>query len=472
MQNCEGAVPEAVETAEAAEVEAAEAEEESKGYEPEYLKYHADPVLAHQRLSKVRAIAEKLNPGLCMLGWFGPRTGESLVPMNRVECHVLYRGDKERRYATIQKVLRSAMHASVPLIHRDSMSNMLGTIHVGGIGWRYFLHDGRMNYTRKADTPHAETVGTLRDVFCDVPDWSVSYTFDRKKVNDRLALLNCKLVWQVGEILQDKYLSSDIFRYPDTEIRMPKFYTAAGQDVRPILRKGKALDDLVLSCARSGNWPIKLPVHLNEYTCTSRGEVELHLDGTTAQFTSENDEFTDRFHLTKAEQQLEVLIEEVFKMSFGVKLFPAIAMKDKLRVKRFQPLFRPIPRREWSMEQLKALPEYEMLTYIAVLTTAIEQDKLILLDHAFAYSSKDPWVDFSELPFMVQKLENPTRHQVRIDHREHPLCLSTSNVVVNLLDISAAPYVKEFRNKIVEKPKVHHHHKFQSKPQIKPPVQS
>ena len=342
MQNCEGVIPEAVETAEAAEVEAAEAEEESKGYEPEYLKYQVDPVLAHKRLSQVRATAEKLNPGLCMLGWFGPRTGESLVPMNRVECHVLYRGDKERRYATIQKVLRSAMHASVPLIHRDSMSNMLGTIHVGGIGWRYFLHDGHMNYTRKADIPHAETVGTLRDVFCDVPDWSVSYTFDRKKVNDRLALLNCKLVWQAGEILQDKYLSSDIFRYPDTEIRMPKFYTVAGQDVRPVLRKGKVLDELVLSCARSGNWQIRLPANLNEYTCTSRGEVEMLLDGTTAQFTADNNEFVDKFHLNKAEQQLEALIEEVFKMSLGVKLLPALPMKDKVRVKRFQPLFRPI----------------------------------------------------------------------------------------------------------------------------------
>ena len=177
------------------------------------------------------------------------------------------------------------------------------------------------------------------------------------------------------------------------------------------------------------------------------------------------------YYIYKAAQQLEVLIEEVFKMSFGIKLLPAIDVNEKIRVKKYQPLFRPIPRREWTIDQLKALPEYEMLTYMAVLTTAIEQDKLILLDHAFAYSIKDPWVDFSELPFMVQKLENPTRHQVRIDHREHPLCLSTSNVVVNLLDISAAPYVKEFRNKIAERPKVHHHRKFQPKPQIKLPAE-
>ena len=458
----------------ASEAEAVSTEPEAQevepviGYHPEYLDYSHKPDLATAKLVQVRKVAEHLSPEICMLGWFGPRPGEMIVPLNKVECHVLYRGEKEWNYQFHKHPKKSVMHVSVPLIHRDIVSNLFGTIHIGGDGWRYFLKDKQMCYTRKPDLNPGGWVGTLRDVFSEPPTKKMAYAFGGKDAKGkylpaRLVHLNQKLIWQAGEVLKDDYVDSDIFRYPDTEIRMPKFLTVVRSTTKPRIRQGKVLDNLVLTCANSGNWPIRHSVEphsISDYLAYNRGVVKL-FDRNTVQLTTE-DGMIRKHSIDEASQELETLIEAAFGISAGIKLVPIVAEHAELRVKFEQPMFRPIPRRDWTLEQLKALPEYEALQCMAALTTAIKAENSILLDHEVAFSVEDPLVDFSDLPFMVQKLENPTRYQAKLDCREHPLCLSTPSVLVNLLDVP----IKTFVHSAYKKPAVtERHDKHPHKPQ-------
>lgn len=99
-------------------------------------------------------------------------------------------------------------------------------------------------------------------------------------------------------------------------------------------------------------------------------------------------------------------ILRVFGMAVSeFKLYPAF--EGTIKLKRGMPLYRVVPHRAWTQQELEKHPQYELLLYIAALSGTRELHAIEMIDLRYVVGNEPPWVDLTNSRPQLIKSEFP-----------------------------------------------------------------
>lgn len=371
---------------------------------------------------KLRELATKLDSQFALLGFFdATMRNRPMFPLADLVCCCLTRSPKIRHYGEVQN--KPAMLASVPAIYERQE----GVVHVGGPDWHWILKQGRRQYTRTRVFDEHESllrngqmgkaektrpVGVLRDLYETGPHQNM-FLSPVKSFDDKMAKFAEQLL-EAGPDT-DRCYSRWGDRYPT----VPTFWSPVTPKSYMKIRWGDAIDAQVQHCAETGEWGIPdlrslaAPDHgilkhagpeTVELWVPLNGISEAELLDVRAQrgekgepnYRVEHDHqvFTIESPTTSVEQK----IQEIYGVSLCPVYRPAVQKGQDVEIRAGRAMFSPVPRKAWTIEELKKRPDYEALCYAVSLKDTIEHEGMEMLDLQYCWNPvRDPWVDLSRV---------------------------------------------------------------------------
>lgn len=399
-----------------------------------------------ERLKVLRRRVSQLPSKQCLVGWFTPNAevveggtgrlvgGMKCCPLSWMEVSFIryYRGETHEM----------SRQVSLVATHGDSVRGKWnGTIHIGGPDWTWFLEGGRMlHFTREPNMPRAQPVGSIRNAFSDsysmpAPGRSNPYegylTTSYRMANQALALTEAPYL-QAGEYkTSDGGVEHGFYPIPDGRLILPRFMAPVEPFSYLTLRDGPFLENLVLTYARTGSWKLHSPHNeLHSIVSPGKGGVsEVTKESVVIDVGEEDGPYRDSFSIAHAVRQIEARIHTVFGTHVYVELVPIVNNGEA--VVRHHTLFAPVPKRDWTLPELKSHPMWNAMKFMAALTTtSCVNNNKFMLDWAVAFGSQEPWVDLTELAHPVQKVEY--EYQKFSRRQDHPLVVTAPGVECDL----------------------------------------
>jgi len=329
-------------------------------------------------LQEIRAKAESMPREDTLIGWFTrevDQIGSSFLARISDVFVVMLSWDLDHVYRAFKHPLTMVV---APAIWHKSRA------YIGGLGWkRLGVWPQRVQYLPPVPHLPAEEqrkgapVGWFYVIFDESgglfsPDEKKGTVLHRA-FEAALDLLN----WdQESQLLGDR------------QITMPTLLSCRTPQAYLHLRPSSVLDHQVLHCAYSGIW--QAPIH--SFTSTFRGtafatekQVDLTPEGATAP--------TESFERCDAESALELAIRNDFGEVVAVQLQSVFPLRKPAHVQLGQPLFRPIEKKNWTIEELKSRPDWPTLVHMAALSMASPYAGHTLYDADLVESETEPWVD-------------------------------------------------------------------------------
>lgn len=363
--------------------------------------------------------ANRLDSQFALLGFFdATMRNRSMFPLADLVCCCLTRSPKTRHYGEV--INKPAMLASVPAIYERHE----GVVHVGGPDWHWILKQGRRQYTRtrlfeehesllrngqRGRAEKTRPVGVLRDLFETGPHQNM-YLNPAKSFDDKMARFAEQLL--AASPTTDRAYSRWGDRYPT----VPTFWTPVTPKNFMKLRWGDSIDAQVLHCAETGEWGISdlhrlaAPDHgILKWVGPETVELWVPLNGITEQELLEHrveqsppDYRVENDHQVFTIESPTTIVEQKIQETYGVSLCPvyrpAVQKGQDLEIRAGRAMFSPVPRKSWTVEELKKRPDYEALCYAVSLKDSIDHEGTTMLDLQYCWNpQRDPWVDLSHI---------------------------------------------------------------------------
>lgn len=365
------------------------------------------------RAPEYKAILDKksaLPPDVGVLG-FSHRSGDpklKMFPISDLLCLFFHFGAKKTYMNHVSD--HSANLTEAPALYYE------GKVHVGGAEWYQRRNTGRKRvYVRNppVGAKYVMPVGVIRDYREDNPGRVARYIrdpYDKVRTSVVQQLLSDENVLRGGQSVLKDINGLDV----------PTFYAPIVPRGCLTLRQGPALEALVLHCATTGEWGGEhLIARDNGFiTRLPDGQIQLVRDA----HEDEKDTQSDHFRIEgnsyiesyrSPVEQLEEQILKVFAVNVGLRLDPIAKKDQKIYVRHGQTIWLPVPKRSWTIEELRAEPTYQALLYVAALRTVTDLtddgSEIKGLDLKYAFGTETPWVDLRETPAqrVRYRQENP-----------------------------------------------------------------
>jgi hypothetical protein len=214
-------------------------------------------------------------------------------------------------------------------------------------------------------------------------------------------------------------------------ILVPTFLTAR-QKTPLRLRIGPELEEWTIHCASTGRW--KLPgdaTEAGDAATQAQGKVRVSEDGNVF---FRNSEFEDEYVADGAARVFEHKIDKVFGETIVVApVVPLIPAGKEVTVKRGEPLFGPVPKKEWTEADFRALPEEVRMTcfYLAALSAGRIIDNLVYLDTSMVLGGSMPVADLGSVP-SFQTVSNSSRG---LDYKGAGVSVSMMSFIKHHMDL-------------------------------------
>lgn len=360
-------------------------------------------------IDTLRDKAEGLDPQFALVGYFGPSLREDkVIPLSDLTVCCLIRNPRERTYSG-RKRNKPAMLACVPGIY-DPVE---GQVHIGGPNWYWIQKNRKRIYVRERQTHQGvevtRPVGVLRDIFENTPHHPMELDPER-------SLMNKQLVEYADEMLSASADTDPCYNvWGDTSPTPPRFLSPITPHTYMKLRMGAALDEQVLHCAETGEWGIRelypLVAPDNGYLKgTSGNSVELWvpLEGITeaellearerAGITTIPDYRVEENHQVFTYKNPTFKVEKEIYQVFGVNVCPVyrpvVQPGETIAIRANRAMFVPVPKKRYTIAELKKRSDYEALCYAAALHDMYDVNGVEMLDLSYAFNpTREPWVD-------------------------------------------------------------------------------
>ena len=349
---------------------------------PQSLQGEREKAMKH-RLAEIRKGIVKIPKNEVLVGWFTKEVdsiGESFLARVSDVFVVMLGWDHDRVFSQFKTPITMTV---MPVLWHARKA------FIGGLGWQ---RTGAWPEKVRYLPPNSEEKGSPVGWFYAVSDESGGpYSPDNKK----------------GSILRRAFeAAADLLRWNEEEaspigdrkIGMPVIMSSRTQRTHLKLRESQALDEQVLGCATSGLWPF--PARSDDVSSMCRGTFMTK--GSELRITPEDDKTVEHvIDKTSAESLLEIAIRHNFGEVVRVNLDFALEQQAGY-VQLGQPLFRPIEKKDWTLEELKARKDWKVLASLGALATARNYAGAMLLDVDLVESNIEPWIDGRYFPMRTR----------------------------------------------------------------------
>lgn len=342
----------------------------SKRHEPEPL-LPALKAEGEVLLKELREKLKSLDTSITLVGFFNLDNPDNCTffPSSDAVVITLNRDTRNRR----EKIETSV----VPIIEEG------GRAHIGGDNWFYRFHEGKRHYTRSNvntgnfGPKHNRPVGIVKDLneTKDVPSALTLKTFQDVHLLRALT----QMVDEEKRLEAEKYMKA------------PKLMLPVSGHMR--LRRGSALDNLVLDCAVKGIWANGRTGNFVRSNCKVKGvsdDVVIArtplLGGHVADGEVDPDVVIEDGHIVEEihnpEGRASIAISNIFGVTVRVKLVAVVGQDEEAELFENQTIFAPLPKGDYTLEQLKARPDWEALCYLAVLSNTEHRGNVEYVDYS------------------------------------------------------------------------------------------
>lgn len=278
-------------------------------------------------------------------------------------------------------------------------------VHIGGNGWRRlgqrqylrFLSPSESDWDVQLSTGRVDTPQPVGWMYLLYDKSGSPYSIGRKK--DAITSRAVEMALHMLRWHKDRPE-----RKGDRQVSMPALVHAKAPRTYLKLRDSKEIDQKALSNAQSGIWDF----------VTSDGSNELHaLTRGNAVFDSETNEvfIDDKAGGQSVDKECsEQFLEKEIMTNFGkcvkISLQPAIDSMDGY-VQAGQSLFRPVEKRDWTLQELKAREDWPTLAHLAAFTEAYRHAGHVIFDADMVEAEQEPWVDGNRTTICTSVVNRP-----------------------------------------------------------------
>ena len=393
-------------------------------------------------LKELNEKLQKLDPTVTLVGYFNIDNPDSCTffPTSDAACVMLTRDtfQKPEKFET----------TVVPIIEDN------GVAYIGGAGWFYSFHDGRRYYTRERKAG-AQTFNPRKGQYEFARNKPVGIIKDLKAAADSPSALRFSSFQDVHLLKVLNQMVDDADRLtPQKTIKAPKLLLPVSGHMR--LRRGMALDNLVLDCAVKGLWANGHTGNFVRNNCKVKGIDENIVEARTPilggniadgevdpDFKVEDGHVVEEFH--NPEGKASRAIANIFGVSVRVKLYSILKPGEEAELFTNQTVFVPLPKAEYSIAQLKARPDWEALCYLAVLSGAEQRGSVEYVDYAVVIGdgTTETCVHIPDAE-PIQKLRTTGREASGAKRfQAHALRVSHEHAVVDLSRIPMKAHIQQ-----------------------------
>jgi hypothetical protein len=329
-----------------------------------------------------------------------------------------YEGKKDG--ASIRSRKTPVLIASAPAIVDG------GIVTIGSADWYRYTRNRRTQYTRD-NFRGAKPAGAVRDLLCREFKNSLALVLSKDHPDH---VMHRKLARQAIRALENVDLGKRSAG-ANQSILVPTFLAARLKT--PLrLRIGPELEEWTIHCASTGRWRLPGDVaETGDAATQARGKAKLLENGN---IFFKNDEFEDEYVASNASVVFERRIDTVFgETNVAAPVVPLIPQGKEVTVKEGEPLFGPIPRKEWTIKEFRALPEDVRLTcfYLAAISAGRIIDNLHYLDTSMTLGGSTPVADLGSVP-TFQTVSNSSRG---LDYKGAGVSVSMMSFIRHHMDL-------------------------------------
>jgi hypothetical protein len=379
-----------------------------------------------EQLKTVREKACRLPSTRAIVAWFGERSSHSdYVPVDKLSVVVLVKGHRTHLYYEGKKNGASVRTRKTPVLLAYAPAIMDGgVVTVGSTEWYRYTRNRRPCYTRD-NFKGAKPAGAVRDLLCREFKNSLALVLSKDHQD---YVVHRKLARQAIRALESVDLNTRSSG-ANQSILVPTLLAARLKTPLRI-RIGPELEEWAIHCACTGRWRVPgAPGEVGDTASQADGEATVK-DGDVL---FRCNEYEDTHEAGKASSAFMKKIDKVFGENVHVQVVPLIEAGRTKPVKRGESLFGPVPKKEWTESEFRALPEDVRMTcfYLAALSAGRVIDNMTYLDTSMTIGGSMPVADLGSVP-TVQTVANNARG---LDYRGAGVSVTLMEFIKHHMDL-------------------------------------